>query len=138
MNAKKKGLNEVVDTIRQTTDKVFEIAKDFQAPPSLRQEAWELLIHLEEPGMTDVAFELVTRDDEQEGVLNYVREEIKRYADENRYDARRRLYDILSTLKKGTTAYQRILYLLQAIRYPQSSLGLRIDRFVPETESNGT
>lgn len=120
LNAKEKGLSEVVEKVKTAADEVLEIAKNFRAEPGLRQAAWGLLILLEEPRITDVAFDLLTRQEEQEDVMSYVREEVKRYADENRLDARRRLYDILLGSKRETIAYQRILFLLQAIRSPAS------------------
>ena len=121
LNAKEKGLFEVVEKVKTAADEVLEIAKNFSAEPGLRQAAWGLLILLEEPRITDTAFELLTRQDEKEGVMIYVREEVKRYADENRLDARRRLYGILLRSERETEAYKRILYILQAIRSPSVS-----------------
>lgn len=120
--AKAKSFYEVVDKMKRTVDKVLEVAKDSRALPGLRQDAWGLLILLEEPRITDMAFELLTREEEQEGVISFVRQEVKRYAEENPLDAKKRLYNILLRLKEGTPAHQRILYLLQEIRYPNDSM----------------
>ncbi|MFH0896805.1 MAG: hypothetical protein V1850_01995 [Candidatus Bathyarchaeota archaeon] len=70
----------------------------------------------------DTAFELLTHENEQEVVMSYVREEAKLYAEKNPLDAKKRLYDILRGSKEGTPTHQRILSLLQAIRYPSASM----------------
>ncbi|MFH0748937.1 MAG: hypothetical protein V1915_03335 [Candidatus Bathyarchaeota archaeon] len=120
--AKAKGFHEVIEKVKSTTDKVLKIAKNFNAAPGLREAAWELLILLENPRIVDTAFELLTHKNEQEVVMSYVREEVKLYAGKNPLDAKKRLYDILRGSKEGTPTHQRILSLLQAIRYPSASM----------------
>jgi len=115
--AKGSRLQYVVDVVKQhTVDKILEVAKNFSASPGLRQTAWGLLILLEEPRTTEVALELLTREEEQEVVLDFVKDQILRYADENPINAKRRLYNILLKSKEGTPTYRRILSLLQLIR----------------------
>ncbi|MFH0896453.1 MAG: hypothetical protein V1850_00185 [Candidatus Bathyarchaeota archaeon] len=136
LKAKEKKYSEVIEKVKTAADKALEIAKNSSAEPELRQTAWELLIYLEEPKITDTAFELLTRQDEDETLMSYIREEVKRYADENRFDARKRLYDILLKSNRETQTYQRTLLLLQAIRYPESSK--RVGRFAAEPEKSST
>lgn len=123
--AKAKGFNEVIDRVNGAADKVLEIAKDIHVPPELRRIAWELLILIEDPRITEASFELLTRENGYEEVIDFVKEEIKRYYNEDPLDAKKKLYNLLLKLKKGTHAYQRIIYLLQAIRYPKASINLK-------------
>ena len=81
-----------------------------------------------------MAFELLTRDEELETIWQYVREEIKRYANENRYDVRRQLYKTLTALATGTPVYKRIIYILQAIRDVASPLN--VTKSVSEPENS--
>ncbi|MFH0748413.1 MAG: hypothetical protein V1915_00600 [Candidatus Bathyarchaeota archaeon] len=116
---KEKEVSTIIKKVETISDKVLEIAKNSNAEPTLRQSVWELLILLEAPKITETAFELLRREEEQNFVLELVHREIKRYAMENHFDARKRLYDILEKAERGTQAYKRALALLQEIRAPR-------------------
>jgi hypothetical protein len=96
----------------------------------LRDDAWRLPVDVEDSRRTDLAFMLVKRPEEEEIVLDFVRQEIVLYANENPLEAKKRLYDILSELpqltgeqiekqqdnKHTNTLYQRVTNLLREIR----------------------
>ena len=119
LSAKAEEYQMVVEKIKHATDSLLEVVKDENMPAELREDAWRLLELLEEPKISAVAFELLTRENEPEGLMSFVKEEVKRYAEEYPLEVKRRLYDILVESGKETSKYRRIIYLLKAIRHSQ-------------------
>lgn len=118
LKASENGLTEVVDKAKTSAAKALEIAKNIDAKPELREAAWNFLILLDDPNLTEMAFELVLRPEEQEIVMNYVHREIIQHAEKDRFDARKRLYAILERTESLSPVYQMALAFLQEIRSP--------------------